>query len=86
MFTKLYEDLDRIDSLYSKTIREILLELLDVTEFYSKIYKVGDYENTNVRLTKLVDIATNLGSMGYTIEMFDEYLGELMNAYLNSIS
>ncbi len=76
--SKLYEDLDRIDSLYSKTIREILLELLDVTEFYSKIYKVGDYENTNVRLTKLVDIATNLGSMGYTIEMFDEYLGEIL--------
>lgn len=76
--SSLYTDLRNIDGLKSKTIREILLELLEVTKFYDKISKVGDYENTNVRLSKLIDMASSLGNMGYTLEDFSEYLGDIL--------
>ena len=75
--TTIYTDLSSIESINSKTSNELLYEILNKTHFYEKIYKVGDYENTNVRLKTLYSIASNLNNMGLSIVDFKDYLDEL---------
>lgn len=74
----LYKDLEKIESINSKTIKELLEEILDITGFYEKIYKIGDFENTDIRISKLVDLATNIGAMGLNIYDFKEYLSNIV--------
>ncbi len=76
--TDLYRDFSKIIDFNSKTIYEIMLYILDTTRFYDCLYRVGDYENTNLRITKLLDIATNLSDMGYSIYEFRDYLSDIV--------
>lgn len=76
--TTLYKDLYYIEDYNSKTIKELLLDILDKTDFYNKLYKVGDYKNTTVRIDKIIELATNLGNVGYSIENFRDYLNTII--------
>lgn len=80
--SSLYKDFENIENYNSMTIKEFLLYILDVTDFYNKIYKIGDYANTDVRITKLVDMASDLASLGYTIEEFRDYLNDITESDL----
>lgn len=73
----LYQDFQKLDDYNSMTIREFLIKILDTTKYFDKISLVGDYENRYVRISKIVDMASSLGSMGYTIEDFKDYLDEI---------
>ncbi len=75
--TELFKDFSKIDSINSKSIVELFDDILDMTSFYSKIYKVGEYENINVRLKSLSDIAESLNDLGMTISDFVTYLDNL---------
>jgi len=76
--TKLYEDFKNISSFNSKTSSMLFDEILDITSFYDKLNKIGDYENINVRLSTISSIAENLETIGLTIEGFRDYLDEIL--------
>jgi len=78
--TSLYSDFNSIENFSSKTCEELYRDILDVTSFYNKIYKIGDYENINVRLSTVSDLAKNLSSMGKTIIDFRDYLNEILES------
>lgn len=80
--SKVYTDFANIESFDSLSVREILEHILSITHLYDKISKIGDYDNTNIRMTKLLEMASNLGSIGYTIKDFRDYLGEVIEAGL----
>ena len=74
----IYKDFSNIGSLNSYTCSELYKKILDITDFYNKLNKVGDYENTNVRIKSIYDISCNLNNIGYTIEDFRDYLTEII--------
>lgn len=76
--SKLFKDFSEIDDYNSKSLEEFIYYILDISKFYQKIYKIGDYENINVRISKLIMMANNLGSMGYTIEDYRDYLFDII--------
>ena len=57
---------------------ELLVRIIDDFEFYNNTIKVGNIEDTILRVNNLLDISKNLSSMGYTIEDFKEYLEEMI--------
>ncbi len=83
MDTKLFNDLKQVGDINSKTIPELLLDLLQVTDFYNKIVKIGDFNDINNRLEYLYNIANSLNELGYTIENFNDYLEDLIKNNLN---
>ncbi len=80
--SSLYKDLNSIESIASKTIKELILDLLDIADFYNKIYKIGDYENTDIRISNLITLSSNMGSKGLTIYEFKDYLNEIIKEEL----
>ncbi len=78
----LYQDLNSIDDYNSKTISELLNDILDSTNFYNKIYKIGEYQNTILRIDKILELATTLGKQGLNIEQFRDYLTEIIDTEL----
>ena len=76
--TPIYIDFSNFKSLNSYTCSQLLEEILNITDFYNKIYKVGDYENTNVRIKNIYEMSCNLNNIGYTIEDFRDYLVDII--------
>ena len=76
--TIIYKDFSNFKSLNSYTCSELYEEILRITDFYNKIHKIGDYENTNVRIKNIYEISCNLNNIGYTIEEFRDYLSEII--------
>ena len=76
--TSIYKDLSTINNINSMTSSIVLERILDVTNFYNKIYKVGEYEDINVRLNTLYNIALNINELGYDINDFSNYLDDLI--------
>ena len=76
----IYNDFKKIASLNSKTSGELFNEILDITDYYNKLNKIGDYENTNVRLRTISELATNLNNLGLSIECFKDYLNEILDS------
>lgn len=81
--SSLYEDFSHINGFNSLSLGELLDFILDKTDFYNKIYKIGDYENINLRITKLKEIASSLSSLGYTIYDFRDYLANIIEKGLD---
>lgn len=58
---------------------QILELIFNKTNYYEKIIKVGDIENSLVRVQKLLEMANNLSNYGYDIYKFSEYLNTLVD-------
>ena len=80
--TKLYQDFSNIENYNSLTPYSLYSYILNVTDLYNKIYKVGDYENMNVRLNAIGSVAESYSQKGFTIEEFKEYLDEIIKSNL----
>lgn len=78
--SKLFQDFSHIEDFNSMTIKDFLIYILNTADFYKKLNKVGDYDNTNVRINKLIEISTNLASLGYTILDFKDYLNNIIDS------
>ena len=76
--TPIYKDFSNLGSLNSYTCSELYEKILEITDFYNKLNKIGDYENTNVRIKNIYEISCNLNNIGYTIEDFRDYLTEII--------
>ncbi len=77
--TSIYKDLSTIDNINSMTSSDILERVLEVTKFYDKINKIGEYEEVNVRLNNIYNIASSINSLGYDINDFILYLDNIIN-------
>ncbi len=79
--TEIYKTLQTLAvNLSSETITSLLNKIIDVTKMYEKFIKVGNVEEAMVRISKLLDIASNLSSLGYNVFTFKDYLNELLDS------
>lgn len=76
--TSIFKDFSNIKSINSKICSTIYEEIIDISDFYNKLYKVGDYENVNARLETLYNLSNNLNELGYTIYDFRDYLNNII--------
>jgi len=75
-----YETLKEIsENLSFKSVSEILETIIEKTNMYEKLIKVGNIDASMTRLSKLLDVASNLSDLGYDIYSFREYLNELLS-------
>lgn len=77
--TTIYNDLSTLsDKLNSYTSSLLFNNILDVTDFYNKLNKVGDYEEVNVRLKTINSLSSSLSSLGLSIMDFRDYLTDII--------
>ena len=77
--TTIYNDLSTLsDKLSSYTSSLLFNDILDVTDFYNKLNKVGDYEEVNVRLKTINSLSSSLSSLGLSIMDFRDYLTDII--------
>lgn len=77
--TTIYNDLSTLsDKLNSYTSSLLFNDILDVTDFYNKLNKVGDYEEVNVRLKTIDSLSSSLSSLGLSIMDFRDYLTDII--------
>ena len=76
--TTIYKDLSSIKNINIKTSSELFNDILDITDFYNKLYKIGDYENTNVRLETISKLSSSLSTLGMSITDFRDYLNDII--------
>lgn len=60
-------------------IYELLIKIIDEFNIYENTIKVGNIEESIIRINNLLDIANNLGKLGYSIEDFKDYLNKMIN-------
>ena len=76
--TKVYKDFSSIESINSITCGNLFLKILDITNYYKKLHKIGDYEETNIRISTIYDLATQFNNLGYSIYEFRDYLDDVL--------
>lgn len=77
--TTIYNDLSTLsDKLNSYTSSLLFNDILDVTDFYNKLNKLGDYEEVNVRLKTINSLSSSLSSLGLSIMDFKDYLTDII--------
>ena len=77
----IYETLAPLsNNLNSKTITDLLNEIIAACNIYEKLITVGNIDASMMRLSKIIDIAKNLSDIGYDIYSFNEYLKELLSS------
>lgn len=81
--TTLYKDISSIEDYNSSSTRELITALLDKTEFYNKLYKIGDYKATTIRIENVLNMASSLGKLSYNIEDFRDYLTGIISIGLD---
>jgi len=59
---------------------ELLKEIINEFNFYEKSIKVGNVEDTIIRINSIYDIAKNISNMGYTPYMFKDYLSKMIES------
>ena len=75
----IYKDLLPISkSIDHSTISTLLETIINKTNMYEKMIKVGNIDASITRISKLYDIASNLSNLGYDIYTFRDYLNELL--------
>jgi len=78
--TQIYKDLSSINNINSKSVSDLFYEVLKVVDYYNKLYKIGDINNTNIRLRTIYNISNNLNDGGYDIYDFINYLNDINNS------
>ena len=79
--TDIYKDFSNIKDYNSLTIGQVFMLILDITKFYEKLYKIGDYKNINVKLSRLYDMAKSMEENG-NLEDFRDYLEKIISSGL----
>ena len=69
---------DLSNEITSTSITTLLEHIIEKTNMYEKLIKVGNIDASIIRISKLFDIAANLSSLGYDIYTFSNYLNELL--------
>ena len=89
IFDFFYENKFKESELYKKsmllaneldnmTIHQLFDKIIDTFNFYESYLNIGNIHNDIVKISKLRELTINLENLGYTIEMFSNYLTELL--------
>ena len=70
---------DLANDLSSISINTLLEQIINRTNMYEKMITIGDIDSAIIRVSKLIDIASNLSELGYDIFTFRTYLIELLD-------
>ena len=68
-----------ITNIDTKTISNILDEIMDSFDVYSKLVKIKDVHASNVKIDYLYQLANNLNNLGYTYKDFNDYLVDVFD-------
>ena len=63
----------------TKTISNILDEIMDSFDVYGKLVKIKDVHASNVKIDHLYQLANNLNNLGYTYKDFNDYLVDVFD-------
>ena len=63
----------------TKTISNILDEIMDSFDVYGKLVKIKDVHASNVKIDYLYQLANNLNNLGYTYKDFNDYLVDVFD-------
>lgn len=75
----LYEKCLKIsDELNNMTIHVLVDKIIEEFNFYESSITLGNIHNGIIKLSKLSELSLNLETLGYTIEMFSDYLVKLL--------
>ena len=77
IYKKCINIINKLDYLNSY---ELLLNIIDEFDFYKNTIKVGNIDDSIIRINNLLDISKNLSKLGYTINDFKEYLDKMINS------
>ena len=74
-----YNDLKELSNQLSfSTISNLVYLIVEKTKMYEKLLQISNIEASITRIDKLLDIASNLATLGYNIYTFRDYLNELI--------
>ena len=77
--SEIFKDLAPISKeIDSKSISEILEEVILKTNLYEKLITVGNMKETTIRIDKIMELSNNYNQLGYTIYEFVNFLEELL--------
>ena len=77
--SSIYNDFKEIaNDISSLSVTELLEIIITKTNMYEKLITVGNINESMIRISKLIDIANNLSTLGYNIYTFREYLNDLI--------
>ncbi len=76
--SKIYKDFSNIDSINSISSGNLLLKILDITDFYNKLNKIGNYDDVNMRMSTIYNLSTEFNNKGYSIYEFRDYLNSVI--------
>ena len=75
----IYNDfIDIANKINHLSITEVLETIISKTNMYEKLITVSNIDASINRISKLIDIANNLSSLGYNIYTFRDYLNDLI--------
>ena len=77
--SSIYNDFQDIASnINHLSITDLLETIITKTNMYEKLITVGEIDTSITRISKLIDIANNLSTLGFNIYTFREYLNDLI--------
>ena len=75
----IYKLIEEIINDYDNLTPKLLLDnLLNKFDYYNKLLTIKNIESSLIRISKLKEYASNLETLGYTIEDYSNYLEELI--------
>lgn len=79
--TKIYNICKEIaKDIENKSIENVINQILKEFNFYEKIIKIGNINDSIIRIEKTKEMANNLSNLGYTLNDFIEYLNQVIES------
>lgn len=71
----LYKKIETIiNNIESKTINDVLTEIIEKFDIYQNLYKIGDVQDNFVKIDYLYQLGNSLNEVGYNYSEFNDYL------------
>lgn len=78
--TEIYHHLEPLFSkIHTLDIENILIQLIEEFGFYTKLIRVGNVELSTNNLEYIIQMASNLKNIGYTLEEFSSFLKQMVD-------
>lgn len=82
--TDLIKKIDEIKELIDQlSLKQIIKKIIDNFKFYDKLITVGDVEKSIIGLEYILNLSSNLESLGYDLQKFSEYLNDIAQKKYN---
>ncbi len=76
--TDIFKDFSSFKDINSLSVSEIFNKIIEVSNYYDKLNKVGDFNSSDVRLKTIYNLSSSLNDLGYNIYDFKDYLDNII--------